>query len=469
VRILRHPLPWILLAAAALRVSAAGYARGSDDLNYARAARDLLQGTYDPGSHFHAARLGVVAPTALAFAVSGVNYAASIAWPLASSVLTVALLYAAARRASGPGVAAAAALFLAAGTQHVISGAELFPDAPLTLWSLLSLWLYARASAGDGGARAYALSGLCFFLAWATRAEALRLLPLFAAAEALAVRRRGFDRRALAFAAAAAGGMAAEGVLFGLVAGDPGVRLRELFPALEGWSESPAARGPAVGRMLKSLVSPFGAFGIFFLLAGPGAALAVREGRLRGEAAAAGYVLATSLLLAARYRLSDGRFYALLSPLAAWFAAELLFRIPRAAWRRGAVAAAFLAGVTLLHARLPFATIRAYERLAERLPRDGGPVYADPRTRGVLALYFGRADVLDFGGERPCWVVRNELAQGIDRALYGRDAGPPLTGPPAWSTPLEVGGVPGFRQAAAPLVRLRSGPPPRLELYRLDR
>lgn len=468
----RHPLPWILLLATVLRAQAAGYARASDDLDYAAAARDVLEGTYRPGDGFHALRVGLILPTALSFALFGVRYGASVLWPVVSSVLSVAVLYGIVLRLSSRTAAAIAALLLSVSTQHVLSGAELFPDAPLTLWSLLAVWLYARAREGRGGAWRFGLAGLCFYGALATRIEALKILPVVAFLEVLYRRRKGPDRAALGFLGAAALGLAIDTLFLGLRTGHPAARLGELFPALESWDASPAARGPALAPMLKSLVSPFGAFGLLFLLAVPGAAWAVRESRLRAAVAIAGYLLATTLVLAVRFRLADGRFYTLLSPMVAWFAAELLVKIsdPRRRWT--AVAGAAFAGAVFLHARLPYSTMSAYSELAGRLPRDT-PVHADGRTRGILRVYFDRPDVRDYAASpptRPCWLVNNELMRSLDRALYGRDGFPDPAGPPVWSVRLAPTGLPGFRELGRGIQRLKGpvGEGPRLELYRLE-
>src|SRR5882672_7966088 len=89
----RHPLVWILLLGALLRWQASGYVRSSDDLDYALAARSLLEGTYRPGGNFHHLRLGVIVPTALSFALFGCRYWASLLWPVAASLLSIGVLY----------------------------------------------------------------------------------------------------------------------------------------------------------------------------------------------------------------------------------------------------------------------------------------------------------------------------------------------------------------------------------------
>ena len=193
MRALRHPLLWIVLLAALLRWQAGGALRSSDDLDYAQGARDFIQGRYKPDS-FHQLRLGMILPVGLGFLVFGVHPAVSILWPLAASLGSIALLYLLAAKRSTKSVAVLAALFLAVSTQHVISGAELFPDAPLAFWVLLGLYFYWKEREAEGRTPGYVLAGLCFYAGLATRIETLKLLPIFAAIEAWFVRRRGWDR-----------------------------------------------------------------------------------------------------------------------------------------------------------------------------------------------------------------------------------------------------------------------------------
>src|SRR5262249_381103 len=163
-----HPLPWILILAAVLRWQSAGYFRASDDAEYASAARELLRGSYSPGV-YHQLRLGLIAPTALSFALFGVKHLASVLWPMLSSLLSIVVVRGLVARTSTEAAADWGAVFLAVSTQHALSGAELFPDSPMTFLILATLDVYLRERLGAGRAWGYAAVGVLFYLAAATR------------------------------------------------------------------------------------------------------------------------------------------------------------------------------------------------------------------------------------------------------------------------------------------------------------
>ena len=457
-RVLRHPLPWILLFALLLRLQSAGHVRSTDDVVYGLAARDLVNGEFAIQGNFHRVRMGIILPVAGAFALFGVHLWAAVLFPLVTSLGSIAVLYRLVDRASGRWTAAVAALFLAVSTQHVLSGSEVFPDAPVGFWVLLSLLLFEEAK--DRGRKGfwYAASGLSLYLAIAARIDAVKMLPAFALIGFLAVRKQGFDRRSLAWAGAFGGALAVDALLFTVFS--EGIRLRylELFPAVEGWAKSSAARNLGLWPMVKSLVSPFGAFGVLFPAAVAGAVLAWRKRELASPLIVGGWILATSLLVALLYRIGDGRHHAMLSPFVAWLAAVAVAAV-KPAVPRGIVAASLaLAGTVLFHVRLPPDRIAAYAELRDVLKGREGPVYADSRTTPALSLYFPEAGVRDFSREEakaPCWIVDYAAMRAVDRTLYGRDPFPSVPTVPAAEIRVPVRGIPGIRELAAPLRRFR--------------
>jgi len=452
-----HPLIWILTLAALLRWQAAGSMRSSDDLDYAMGARDLIQGKYKPES-FHQLRLGVILPAAVGFLLFGLNHTATVLWPMAASLLSIAVLYAMVLLKSSQTVATMAALLLAVSTQHVLSGAELFPDAAFTLWILLGLYLFEREREEGRRPVFYALAGLCFYAAFATRIEALKFAPAVVAVEAWFIRKRGVDRKAFWLPVGALAPLVLECGFFGLVTGHPLERIREVT-AVQDWSQSTGSSNMGLWPMVKSLVSPWGAFGIAFPPAVAGVLRLKRERRLGAPLFVAAYVLGSALLVAALYRLADGRFYTLVGPFVAWFAAEAIAEIPWERLRIGIAAGLALSGVLLVHARLPADTMRAYAELREVTSSRDVPVFSDPRTVAAMKFYYPAVRAAQYRKgmdlETPCWLVDHARARGIDRSMYGTDAYPGDQGTLVRSIPLTYRGLPGFMAAAGVLFRSR--------------
>jgi 4-amino-4-deoxy-L-arabinose transferase-like glycosyltransferase len=431
--------------------------RSSDDLDYAMGARDLIEGRYKPES-FHQLRLGVVLPAAAGLLLFGRNHTATVLWPMAASILSIAVLYAMVLRNSSKTVATIAALLLAVSTQHVLSGAELFPDAAFTLWILLGLHLYGREREEGGRPVFYALAGLCFYAAFATRIEALKFAPAIVAVEAWFIRKRGMDRKAFWLPAGALVPVALECGFFALATGHPFERMREVT-AVQDWSQSTGSNNMGLWPMLKSLVSPLGAFGLAFPVACAGVLRLKRERRLGVALFVAAYALGSALLVAGLYRLADGRFYTLVSPFVAWFAAEAIAKIPRERIRIALVAGLALLMTLLVHARLPADTMRAYAELREVVSSRDVPVYSDPRTVAAMKFYHPGVRAAQYRKgldlEPPCWLVDHERVRWIDRSLYGVDGYPGDQGTLVRSIPLDYRGLPGFMPAVRVLFRWR--------------
>jgi hypothetical protein len=447
---LLRPLPWILLLAAVLRWQSSGYFRASDDLDYARAAKELLEGRYRPAG-FHELRIGLIAPTALAYAVFGVRHAASLVWPFLSSLLSIVVLHRWASRTSTPSVAAWAALFLAVSTQHALSGAELFPDAPMTFWILLSLDLYLKEREGAGRPWGYAAAGASLYAALATRIEAVKILPAFVALELYFRFRRGTDRRIFWSLASLGALLVLDGVVMARSTGRWNARLDELFPAVESWAADPSAGNMGLGVMLKSLVSPFGAFGILFPVAVVGA---VRAWRPSVPLFIGGYLLISALAAAAIFRIADGRHYALVSPFVAWLAAEALGGLPSFRARLAGAGLAVL-GILFLHTRLMPDTDAAYRELASVVRSAPGTLDTDLRTEGAMRQYYLQDRTISASPSSspgvPCWVANNTLMRSIDRDLHVPDGYVGDRGSLVRVIPISYRGLPLFRNVARAL------------------
>lgn len=449
----RSRVVWIVCLAAILRWLATGSLRLSDDLVYAQAAADLISGQFEPSRGFFYLRLGLVLPTALAFAAVGVSYGASLIWPMASSLLSVVAAYRLAQQVASERVAVWTALVVAVSTQHVLSGGELFPDSPVALWATLTLMFYIRAVREEGGGarKAYGLSGLCFAVGLITRIELIKFVPALILLELLRWRRKGFARTFLWWFLGAGVLLLMDWLALWGLSGDPFIRWMEVQRGVHEWAESPAARVHGLGPMLKSLISPFGAFGVLFLISMGGVVLCVRERRQGALIGVLAIVLGSTLWLAHAYKLSEGRMYTPLAPLVAIFAAEALSRLPHPRWTAAGVV---VLSVLLIHLRLP---LRNVEALDEAVHRSGRPIVTDARTAPALGLFWKvDAKVAEASSAlpRPCWVIRNELALHLDRVLYDREP-IPAQGEVVARCRLSPGGLPGFREMAAALLALR--------------
>ncbi len=458
IGLVRHPLPWILLLALLLRLQSAGHVRSTDDVVYGLAARDLVQGDFALQGSFHRLRMGIVLPVAGAFALFGIRLWAAVLFPLLTSLGSIAVLYRLVDRSSGRWTASVASLFLAVSTQHALSGSEVFPDAPVGFWVLLSFLLLEEGRDRPRREWWYAASGLCLYLGIATRIDALKLIPAFVLWEAWVAWKRGFDRRSLAWVAALLGALFVDALLLSILSEGVHLRYMEFGHGMEGWSKSSAARNLGIWPMLKSLVSPFGAFGILFPAAGVGAILAWNRRQLGAALWMAAWVLGPALLVAALYRIGDGRHHAMMSPFVAWFAAIAVAAVRSAIARPVLVGSLALAGAVLFHFRLPPDRDAAYALLRDALKTREGPIYSDPRTTPAMSLYYPEAGVRDHSREQPqppCWIIDHPSMRAVDRDLYGRDPFPSLRTVPVEEIAVPWRGIPVLRELAAPLRRWR--------------
>lgn len=457
--LLLHPLPWILLLGLLLRLSASGYIRFSDDADYMGGALALLRDEKGVPVNNHTSRLGMILPTAASLWMFGVSYGAGLVWPMAASLLSIAATWALARRVGAS--TGLSAVFTAVSTQHVLSGGELFPDSPVALWLILALLGYLRAS--DPTCRRpvlnYALGGAAFGLGWATRADLLKLAPVIFVLEFLQWRRRGFDRRFLAFPSVMASILAMNWIGLWVLSGDPWVHLRMETRTVAGWVDSPASRFTGAVPMVKSLVSPFGAFGILFLPAAAGVILGYKEGRSRPAVLAFLILLGTTLVLAITHSLGDGRFFTPLAPFVAIMAAQALSQVPSKP-RSGTVVGMIVLSIVCAHTRFPSRNVDALGEVAALLRKEGGAAYSDRRTASMLGYYFTVPPIRLLGMdplERRSLLIRNGPVLDMDSALYGLkpfdfDS---MRGRIVLERKVKRGGWPGFREGSGKLLRLK--------------
>ena len=255
-----------------------GYVAG-DDRGYIARAQVYASGeARAPYSHW-GARSGVVVPTALAYAVFGVDRVSTVFVPFALSLLTIALAAALARHLFDARTGVLAAFLVAIFPMEVLFASQLFPSAFLSFLTTASLYVFVRAADGPS-LRLAALAGGCLGLAYLCRITALYCLLFFAL---YAVWERRIDAKYWAFAAGLGAVVALEMAAFAWLAGDPLLRFDILIAKKVG-----AAGGREVARGLQWMLEPFvrpfveQEFGAFFYLLLPVAVLAAIRPRARG-------------------------------------------------------------------------------------------------------------------------------------------------------------------------------------------
>jgi Dolichyl-phosphate-mannose-protein mannosyltransferase len=141
--------PLALLAIAVFAVSLrviffTGY-HGFDDSEYIVRAVELSRGGMTrPATHW-AARIGMVAPTALSYRGFGVTPVSTVAWPFVCSALGVFVAYLLGRRLYGPPTGLTAAFLLAVFPQDVIFASVLYPTEPVMLLAGSGVGLFLLA------------------------------------------------------------------------------------------------------------------------------------------------------------------------------------------------------------------------------------------------------------------------------------------------------------------------------------
>lgn len=227
----RHGLVALVVAAAWLRLAHLDFGLPAqhhpDETQATLQIQRWCRGEYALGSYRHppllrnVGFLGVAATRAVAPGLTGepvTSAFVTLALRLTSALfgtLAVPALYLLARELGGRRAAFAAAVLLAVLPLHVVSSKYGVPDAMLSFWVLVDLWLCLRLARRPSSSALYFALGLGLACGFGTKYSAGVLLVPFVLAHLRAVRRAGGGVRALVqprtaipFAAGAATGLA---------------------------------------------------------------------------------------------------------------------------------------------------------------------------------------------------------------------------------------------------------------------
>jgi len=148
---------------------------GSDDASIASLALRLLdEGPFVPDSHY-SARIGLIYPQALIFALFGVGEWQMAFLPLLASFGGLVLAYLIGKHYGGEKVGLLAALFVALFPLDAFSSSTLVPDLPLGALLALTFYLLIRAEQADSLLLAL-VAGLVWGWAYLIKVEAFFLL-----------------------------------------------------------------------------------------------------------------------------------------------------------------------------------------------------------------------------------------------------------------------------------------------------
>ncbi len=138
----------IIIGAAILRILLFNDGiRGSDAYLYAMSAHEIAQGTYnlDILSPYYELRYVLLLPTAICYALFGVNDVSSSLYPLTASLLNIYLIFLLGKRLFNRGTALFAAFLTAIFPLDIMTATLLSPDSILPLLSSLAMLLYVIA------------------------------------------------------------------------------------------------------------------------------------------------------------------------------------------------------------------------------------------------------------------------------------------------------------------------------------
>lgn len=396
-------LPWILLAALAIRLVLFTGVQGGDDTHYYVSAVQVMRGEPLAAGDLLQTRVGYVVPMGLLFSIFGPTTASLLAPALAASLLLVALAWWLGRHLCSEAVGAIAAGAVALLPIDIFHATTATTDVPMALWIGLGVCLARSAIDGPSGPGSHAravLASACFGIAWATRESA----PMFIAPALPLLIRRPFRKELISGAAAlgVAGGLYL--ISFAVVRGDP------LHPMHVARAALAAQDKPEEGLLRRLLTLPslcanpldplFPYTGGIFAVSAAGAVYALAKDRARLGGVAAWWLGSALILILLPLSIFPyrpaifivPRFYAMLALPGAVLAAAFLreaaaVRFPRAAAAGGiAVGLLSLACAVRVHADAVARRVGpdwAYEQLRNR---PGGEVLTDPRTATLLRV-----------------------------------------------------------------------------------
>jgi hypothetical protein len=155
-----------------LRLISFAGVQGSDDVSIASHAMRLLEhGPYVPEGHY-AARVGLIYPLALVYAVFGVGELQTVVLPFFAAVLSLVLVYAIGRRLFGEHVGLLALLVLAVFPLDVQAATYLVPDLPMSAALGGAFYLILRGRDSHDKLLWGALAGLAWGWAYLIKIEA---------------------------------------------------------------------------------------------------------------------------------------------------------------------------------------------------------------------------------------------------------------------------------------------------------
>src|SRR5713226_2598622 len=174
----------LLGLAACLRVVAFRGPIGADDLFYAELAHQLADGrsfvlTYN-GPPAFAVRIGIIAPTALAFRLFGIRDAAIAFYPFVLSLAGILLAFIAGCMLFNQRAGLIAALLQALMPIDISSATLLLPDLPAAFWvnvAILLLYIGSQQQGNERKARLGLLAGLALGSSWLCKEALLFSLP----------------------------------------------------------------------------------------------------------------------------------------------------------------------------------------------------------------------------------------------------------------------------------------------------
>lgn len=134
-----------------------------DSQHYARISAEIVAGRFTPVAHPFYDRIGVTAPTAALYRAFGIGARATTLWPLLCSLLTIAVVFAAAARTFGSRTGLLAGFLLAANPIQVHYAAHLLPDLIGSgfMVGAVALLYQARDRRTGTAARVWLEGGLC--------------------------------------------------------------------------------------------------------------------------------------------------------------------------------------------------------------------------------------------------------------------------------------------------------------------
>jgi hypothetical protein len=177
-----HKLVIILALAVILRVIFFPGFFPSDQFSYSSSAINLAEGKWNIADDLFSTRWGLTIPTALFYWLFGVNEFSSTLWPMLCSLGTVMVAYLLGRRLADEQTGLLAAIILAVFPLEIFYAGQLMADGPLGFWLLLSLYCFLRGdSMGSKKSKRYSylISGMALGIAYATKQEAILVLPFF--------------------------------------------------------------------------------------------------------------------------------------------------------------------------------------------------------------------------------------------------------------------------------------------------